>query len=178
MAVRLKRAYEPASREDGTRYLIDRRWPRGLTSQRLALTAWRKDLAASEALCRWYDHELPRYPEFRARYRAELEGRPGVLAALRAEAERGIVTLVYAARDGAHSNASVLLELLDGSPGPSAPASSGPGPEATDRSTGEAQGRPGAPRRSETPRRSRPRLARRRDGTLAQGRGRPTRGAR
>ena len=112
MPVRLKRAYEPAVPEDGHRYLVDRLWPRGVSADRLQLTAWRKDLAPSEELRRWYCHDPTLYPEFRVRYRAELEANPRALRSLREESRVGIVTLVFGARDVQHSNASALAEVL------------------------------------------------------------------
>ena len=36
--VTLKRAYEPAEATDGTRILVDRLWPRGVSKERAALT--------------------------------------------------------------------------------------------------------------------------------------------
>jgi uncharacterized protein YeaO (DUF488 family) len=45
-AVRVKRAYEPASTHDGLRVLVDRVWPRGITKKRLAADLWLKRFAA------------------------------------------------------------------------------------------------------------------------------------
>lgn len=112
MSVRTKRAYAPPSPEDGARYLIDRIWPRGVSAERLALTEWRKDLAPSDTLRRWYGHEPARFAAFRDRYRAELLTRPAALDALRRDAAKGTITLVFGARDPAYSNAAVLAELL------------------------------------------------------------------
>ncbi len=110
--IRTKRAYEPPSPTDGARYLIDRLWPRGMTREALQLTAWLKDIAPSEELRRWYDHEPAKFPEFRRRYRAELSRQPDLLAELRREAARSTLTLVYGAREGRLANAAVLAELL------------------------------------------------------------------
>jgi AhpD family alkylhydroperoxidase len=40
--IALKRAYEPVSRTDGTRFLVERLWPRGLTKAKLHVEAWLK----------------------------------------------------------------------------------------------------------------------------------------
>ncbi|MGI0071808.1 MAG: DUF488 domain-containing protein [Thermoplasmata archaeon] len=112
MPVRTKRAYEPASPDDGKRYLVDRLWPRGVSADRLHLTAWRKELAPSDVLRRWYGHLPDRFPEFRRRYREELLARPEFVSSLREEARRATVTLVFGARDPARSNAAVLAELV------------------------------------------------------------------
>ena len=40
--IKLKRAYEPPSAGDGTRVLIDRLWPRGISKQKAKLDYWMK----------------------------------------------------------------------------------------------------------------------------------------
>ncbi len=116
-----KRAYEPADKSDGERFLIDRLWPRGVTRDALQLTGWLKELAPSDGLRKWYGHEPAKFPEFRRRYRGELLRQPDALARLRERGTKGTVTLVYGARDGRLANAAVLSELLaeDAAPGSS-----------------------------------------------------------
>ena len=48
--VKLKRVYEHASPEDGTRVLVDRLWPRGLSKETIAIDHWFKDIAPSTEL--------------------------------------------------------------------------------------------------------------------------------
>lgn len=112
--VKIKRVYEPAEPEDGTRVLVDRLWPRGLSKERAKVDLWLKEVAPSAELRTWYGHDPEKYPEFRRRYEAELTEEPGVsaLARLRTMATEGQVTLVFAAHDTAHANATVLRELL------------------------------------------------------------------
>lgn len=112
--VRLRRVYDPASADDGTRVLVERLWPRGVTRARAALDDWAKDLAPSAELREWYAHDVAKWPEFRRRYLAELAGRADAVAALREQAAGGRLTLVFAARDAAHSSAAVLREVLVG----------------------------------------------------------------
>ena len=112
--LRVKRVYEPASDEDGERVLIDRLWPRGISRESARVDRWLKELAPSDALRRWFGHEPAKFPEFRERYRRELEREGPVLRELAARSRSGNVTLLYAARDRAHSNAAVLEELLRG----------------------------------------------------------------
>ena len=50
MVVAIKRVYEAPSPQDGTRVLVDRLWPRGLTKEAAALDAWLKDVAPSNEL--------------------------------------------------------------------------------------------------------------------------------
>jgi uncharacterized protein YeaO (DUF488 family) len=114
--VQLKRVYEPASRTDGTRILVDRLWPRGLSKEDAAIDHWCKELAPSTVLRQWFGHEPERWVEFRKRYRAEIAQQPKALAELRAFARKGPITLVFAARDELHNDAVVIYELLLGKP--------------------------------------------------------------
>lgn len=114
--IRLKRAYESASREDGTRILIDRLWPRGLKKADAAIDQWAKALAPSTALRQWFGHDPARWAEFRQRYAEELRDHLEELGNLRALARRGRITLVFSARDEAHNDAVALRDLLLGRP--------------------------------------------------------------
>lgn len=112
MKLRIKRAYEPASPEDGARFLVDRLWPRGVRKETLLLTGWLKEVAPSDALRRWFGHAPERWEEFRRRYQQELKSHRSVLQPLRDALNRGPVTLVYSAHDEAHNQAVVLREFL------------------------------------------------------------------
>lgn len=112
--VRLKRVYLPAAADDGTRVLVDRLWPRGLSKVRAALASWSKDAAPSTELRQWFGHEPARWEGFCERYRAELKHNPEAVDALRTLARQGPVTLLFAARDEAHNEAVVLREFLLG----------------------------------------------------------------
>lgn len=112
----LRRAYEPPSRNDGHRVLVDRLWPRGVTKQALRIDSWMRALAPSDELRRWFGHDPARWGEFRTRYRRELVAPSGDAAREFAElvdlVAAGRVTLVYAAADTAHNNAVALREVL------------------------------------------------------------------
>lgn len=112
--IQLKRAYEPASRSDGYRVLVERLWPRGLRKADAHLDEWLKDAAPSHELRRWFGHEPSRFTEFRERYKRELrsEAARAALAELARRAARGTVTLVYSAHDELHNNAIVLAREL------------------------------------------------------------------
>ena len=114
--IRLKRAYEPAAPGDGTRMLVERLWPRGLTKAAAALDAWDRDIAPSPGLRKWYGHDPARWEEFRIRYLAELRAHEPEVERLRGLARSGPVTLVFATRDPERSSAAVLRELLLGPP--------------------------------------------------------------
>ena len=110
--VRLKRAYEQPSSEDGTRVLVDRLWPRGVRKTSASIDFWVKDVAPSTELRKWFGHDPIRWDEFQRRYQAELARHPDALEELRALAKGGRLTLVYAARDELHNEAIVLRDLL------------------------------------------------------------------
>jgi len=110
--IKLKRVYEPPSRTDGTRILVDRLWPRGLSKKDAAIDHWCKELAPSTALRQWFGHEPERWEEFRRRYKTELAEAPEALAELRGFARKGPITLLFAAHDELHNNAVVVDELL------------------------------------------------------------------
>jgi uncharacterized protein YeaO (DUF488 family) len=113
-AVRMKRAYDPASDYDGYRVLVDRLWPRGVRKETARIDVWMRDLAPSAELRRWFGHDPARWDEFRRRYRAELADpqRRALLDELAQHARRGPLTLLYGARDIAHNNAVVLRDVL------------------------------------------------------------------
>jgi uncharacterized protein YeaO (DUF488 family) len=113
-SLRLKRAYDKPSRDDGTRILVDRLWPRGLTREEVAVDEWLKDLGPSTPLRKWFGHDPARWSEFRQRYAQELHANAGQVERLRAMARKGPVTLVYSARDEAHNDAVVLRDVILG----------------------------------------------------------------
>ena len=112
--IKLKRAYEPPVATDGTRVLIDRLWPRGLSKATVEVSHWMKELAPSTELRKWFNHDPARWEEFKRRYTAELHRDVERLSPLRLLAQASVVTLVYAAHDEQHNNAVVLRELLLG----------------------------------------------------------------
>jgi uncharacterized protein YeaO (DUF488 family) len=101
--VQLKRAYEPPAADDGTRVLVDRLWPRGVKKTDAAIDEWIREIAPSTALRKWFGHDSARWQEFRRRYRSEIRQHPDQLARLRTLAQRGRITLVFSARDEAHT---------------------------------------------------------------------------
>jgi uncharacterized protein YeaO (DUF488 family) len=110
--VKIKRAYERPTADDGTRVLIDRLWPRGVKKTDAAIAHWAKELAPSTELRKWFGHDPARWEEFRRRYSAEIRGHGDKLDRLRELARKGAVTLVYGAHDEMHNDAIVLREIL------------------------------------------------------------------
>ncbi|MHA7987045.1 DUF488 domain-containing protein [Rathayibacter sp. CAU 1779] len=109
----IKRAYDPASPDDGHRVLVDRLWPRGVSKEKADLAEWDKDVAPSTALREWFGHDPAKFDEFRVRYLSELHGNPE-LDRLRDLGESEPVTLVYAAHDPKINHAVVLKDALEG----------------------------------------------------------------
>lgn len=112
MAVKLKRAYEPAEKSDGWRVLVDRLWPRGVSKAKAKIDEWRRELAPSSELRKWFGHDPGRWSEFQKRYIAELRPHRDELRALANRAKRKSITLLFGAKDLEHNNAIVLRNAL------------------------------------------------------------------
>jgi len=114
--VRLRRVYDEPTGDDGTRVLVDRVWPRGLSKQKAHVDQWCKQVAPSTELRKWYGHDPARFPEFANRYRSELQQpeQAEALARLRDLARERTVTLVTATKAIEISQAAVLAELIRG----------------------------------------------------------------
>lgn len=111
--VKVKRIYDPPSKDDGRRVLVDRLWPRGIKKENAMIDEWLKDIAPSDELRKWFSHEPSKWEEFKRRYREELKDKKGLIERLRSEARRGRVTLLFAAKDREHNNAVVLKEVIE-----------------------------------------------------------------
>jgi uncharacterized protein YeaO (DUF488 family) len=127
MAIVIKRVYDPPSRADGARVLVDRLWPRGLTKEAAELDLWLKDIAPSNELRKWYHARPSMWAQFREKYLQELrsEAASAALDQLYALAEKHKhLTLLFASKNLEQNNATVLKELLEGAKKP--PRSTGP----------------------------------------------------
>jgi len=111
-SIRTKRIYQPASRSDGVRILIDRLWPRGLKKQDVHIDQWLKTLAPSTRLRQWFGHKPDRWDEFRRRYTLELAQQVMLLGELRSLTRRRRITLLYSARDEEYNDAVALRHVL------------------------------------------------------------------
>lgn len=111
--IQIKRVYEPSSRDDGSRFLVERLWPRGIKKENLNAKAWLKDVAPSPELREWFGHDPDKWSEFKRRYRAQLAKEPESWKPILQAARRGKVTLLYSARDPEHNSALLLKQFLD-----------------------------------------------------------------
>lgn len=117
MAFQIKRIYADKDASDGWRVLVDRLWPRGVSKERAALNAWMKDAAPSPALRIWFGHQPDRMAEFAEAYRKELDTdaeKQQAVAQLRQVGKKGMVSLLYGAKDPKINHAIVLKAYLEG----------------------------------------------------------------
>jgi uncharacterized protein YeaO (DUF488 family) len=110
--IRVKRVYESPELRDGSRFLVERLWPRGVKKTSLQMDAWLKDVAPSEELRRWFGHDPAKWNEFQILYGKELNAKPHALQPIIEASLRGDVTLLYSARDTEHNNAVALKNYL------------------------------------------------------------------
>lgn len=119
--IAVKRIYEPAEPEDGTRFLVDRLWPRGISKEKAGIAAWLKALSPTDAMRDAFHHAAAgsdaAWDAFRSVYLAALDAGGEDIAAALAELDtarkKGPVTLLYAAKDEARNNAIALREWLE-----------------------------------------------------------------
>lgn len=110
--LRVKRVYETPDAADGTRILVDRLWPRGLSREQARVDLWLKDVAPSAALRTWFAHDPAKWEAFQQRYFDELQHQFEALAALRAAIGSGPATLLFGAREPRYNNAVALRAFL------------------------------------------------------------------
>ncbi|HEU5004523.1 MAG TPA: DUF488 domain-containing protein [Candidatus Saccharimonadales bacterium] len=111
--IAIKRVYEVKSKDDGYRVLVDRLWPRGVSKEKAALDLWMKDVAPSDGLRKWFNHDPAKWEEFEKRYKEELKNNDDLLEQLKnLEKEHKKLTLLYSAHDEEHNQAIVLADVL------------------------------------------------------------------
>jgi uncharacterized protein YeaO (DUF488 family) len=113
MEIQTKRVYDPIAPTDGTRILVDRLWPRGLSKENAHVDIWLKDIAPSNELRKWFNHDPEKWKDFRSRYLIELRDKKELLQTIKDKASHTRVTLIYGAKDEQHNQAVVLLEHLN-----------------------------------------------------------------
>jgi uncharacterized protein YeaO (DUF488 family) len=112
--IKIKRVYDPPSKDDCVRILIDRLWPRGMSKEKAKLDLWMKEIAPSDELRTWFGHEPEKWGEFQKRYQTELSARQDLFDQIKQlEKEKGAITLVYSTRDTEHNNAVALKIMLE-----------------------------------------------------------------
>ena len=112
MGIKIKRVYDRPGPEDGTRILVDRLWPRGLSKEAAKVDHWAKKIAPSNELRKWYGHDPEKWDEFRRRYGAELDGQAEEVALLREKLAKGPATFLYGSTERRINNAEALKLYL------------------------------------------------------------------
>ena len=111
--IQVKRVYDAPTKADGRRFLVDRLWPRGVKKETLQLAGWLKEVAPSNELRQWFNHDPDKWNEFQKRYRGELTKNPVGWQPLMEAAASGTLTLLFSAHDTDHNNAVVLRDYLN-----------------------------------------------------------------
>ena len=111
--IKAKRVYEKSAKDDGTRVLVDRLWPRGISKKAAKIDEWLKEIAPSDKLRKWFGHDPSKWEGFKQKYLRELEGKRDLRKKLQDIARVGTLTLVYSARDEMHNQAIALKEFLE-----------------------------------------------------------------
>jgi uncharacterized protein YeaO (DUF488 family) len=111
--IQTKRVYDRRQRSDGIRFLVERLWPRGIKKEQLQAKAWLKEVAPSDELRRWFNHDPKKWTEFKRRYDGELDKKAEAWEPILKVAEKGTVTLLYSAHDTEHNNAIALKDYLE-----------------------------------------------------------------
>ena len=106
----LKRVYEKPEKKDGTRILVDRLWPRGISKEEAKIDLWLKNIGPSNELRKWFNHEDNKWEEFRKKYFEELKDKKGLIEQIKKQ--EGTVTLLFGAKNVEHNNAVAIKEYL------------------------------------------------------------------
>lgn len=111
--IKIKRVYEPASKGDGFRILVDRLWPRGLSKNKAKIDLWLKEIAPSKALRKWFNHDPEKWKSFKEKYQKELRDKTDLITKIKKfEKENKVITLLYSAKAEKYNNAVALKMLL------------------------------------------------------------------
>jgi len=112
MPFQIKRVYEPYSKSDGFRVLVNRLWPRGISKKKAHINLWLKDIAPSDSLRKWYEHDEKKWKVFRRKYLLELKQKKTQIKMLvDLKKKHKTITLLYSSKSQLN-NATVLCNLL------------------------------------------------------------------
>ena len=113
MIVKIKRIYDQANDSEGIRILVDRLWPRGIKKNAAEINFWAKNLAPSNELRKWYNHDHKKWNEFRRRYFAELDSNPEGIAELQNHMSGNVIIFLFSSKELKLNNATALKEYID-----------------------------------------------------------------
>lgn len=110
--IKIKRVYEQYEKNDGYRILVDRLWPRGVSKEKAHIDEWMREIAPTDELRKWFNHDLAKWSEFEKKYIQELKEKGELLKKVgEIEKKEKKVTLIFAARNTQYNNALVLLRF-------------------------------------------------------------------
>ena len=92
---------------------MDRIWPRGFSKEEAKLDEWNKNLAPSNELRKWFDHDPDKFEVFSKKYKKELGNCTEVLKTLCEKAKDNTTTVLYGAKDTEHNQAVILKQVLE-----------------------------------------------------------------
>jgi uncharacterized protein YeaO (DUF488 family) len=113
MNIKVKRIYDKPSKEDGLRIIVDRLWPRGVSKKDASIDIWIKDIAPSNELRKWFNHDPEKWDEFKIRYFSELDHKSELVKEVLSRAKKGTLTLVFSAKEEKYNNAEALKVYLE-----------------------------------------------------------------
>lgn len=113
MNIKVKRIYDKPSKEDGLRILVDRLWPRGVSKKDASIDIWIKDIAPSNELRKWFNHDPEKWQEFKVRYFSELDKKSELVKEVLNRGKKGTLTLVFSAKVEKYNNAEALKLYLE-----------------------------------------------------------------
>jgi uncharacterized protein YeaO (DUF488 family) len=111
--IHLQRVYNGKDKGQGTLFLVDGVWPRGIKKEELGEVQWVKEVAPSKELRKWFKHDPDKWDEFQEQYREELDQKPQSWKPILEAAREGDVTLLYGSKDEEHNQAVVLRDYLE-----------------------------------------------------------------
>ncbi|QMU61292.1 MAG: DUF488 family protein [Gammaproteobacteria bacterium] len=113
--LQLKRIYEKSNKDDGYRILVDRLWPRGLKKAEAKIDLWLKEIAPSNELRKWFNHDVNKWKPFCTKYNKELKSKDEELDLITQHLKKSNVTLLFGASDKEHNQAVALLHYIQNS---------------------------------------------------------------
>lgn len=106
-----KTIYDPIEKDDGTRILVMKIWPRGVTKSKIDL--WVKEVGTDKELIKKWKHGKIDWKEFTHEYRKSLKGKKDVLEKIASIAKRGTITLLCGCKDEKHCHRILLKKAIE-----------------------------------------------------------------
>ena len=71
-----------------------------------------KNIAPSDSLRKWYNHDPKKWPEFQKRYAKELANKTELIDSIKKEAKRKTFTLLFSSKENEYNNAIALCDFI------------------------------------------------------------------